>query len=356
MINKIFNCISIHNGGGIIYLAMMHSDIDKKGNLILLDNRAKKKLKHFKYAELRFYKRGLFRNLFILLERIKRTIIFRKYLKRTNKKEYLNEYYLNGIPPLFRFPKSSNKIFIFCQNKNIFKFINFFNKKLFFKLKFHIYHLLHIFLINNFLKESDNIIVQTSSMKKIISNFKPKNNILIKDHYWRNLNLDFFDLNSEERNTIYPINYLSQLERISESNKLFFYPASFEPHKNHKILFNVFRTLSKNSFNNIKLLVTINSSQIPIKYKDNNQIIFLGNQQQTTIHKIYEIVDFLIFPSINESLGLPLIEAKLHDLPIIASNLDYVYDVCKPKYTFNPYSEEDIYHKIVESINDFSLL
>jgi len=193
-------------------------------------------------------------------------------------------------------------------------------------------------------------------MKKIISNFKPKNNILIKDHYWRNLNLDFFDLNSEERNTIYPINYLSQLERISESNKLFFYPASFEPHKNHKILFNVFRTLSKNSFNNIKLLVTINSSQIPIKYKDNNQIIFLGNQQQTTIHKIYEIVDFLIFPSINESLGLPLIEAKLHDLPIIASNLDYVYDVCKPKYTFNPYSEEDIYHKIVESINDFSLL
>ena len=350
MITKIFNCISIHNGGGIIYLAMMHSDIDKKGNLILLDHRAKNKLKQFKYAELRFLRKGLFRNLFILILRINKTITFRKYLMRTNKKEYLSEYYLNGIPPLFRFPLTSNRIFIFCQNKNIFNYINCLNKNLFFKIKFHIYHLLHIFLINSFLKDTDIIIVQTSSMKKIISNFKPKNNILVKDHYWRNLNIDFFDLNFEDRKITYPNNFLSRLEIISKSNKLFFYPASFEPHKNHKILFDVFRTLSKNSYNNIKLLVTINSNQIPKKYKDTNQIIFLGDQPQRTIHKIYKIVDFLIFPSINESLGLPLIEAKLHEIPIIASNLDYVYDVCNPKYTFNPYSEEDIYNKIVESI------
>ena len=32
MINKIYNCISIHNGGGIVYLSMMHNEIDKKGN------------------------------------------------------------------------------------------------------------------------------------------------------------------------------------------------------------------------------------------------------------------------------------------------------------------------------------
>ena len=42
MIKKIFNCISIHNGGGINYLSMMHNDIDKKDNLIFLDQRAKK--------------------------------------------------------------------------------------------------------------------------------------------------------------------------------------------------------------------------------------------------------------------------------------------------------------------------
>ena len=350
MIRKIINCISIHQGGGIIYLTMMHSDLDKKDNLILLDNRAKGNLKTFKYAKLKYYKRGLFRNLFIFLERIKTTIIFRRYLNRTKKKEYLNEYYLNGIPPLFRFPLRSNRVFIFCQNKNIYKFINYFDKKLFFKIKFYIYNLLHVLLINNFLKDSDTLIVQTSSMKKCISTLKPKNNILIKDHYWKNLGINFFNFNLNEQNIDYKDNQIIELERIARSNKLFFYPASFDPHKNHKILFNVFINLSKNSFNNIKLIVTINSNQIPKKYKKNNQIIFLGNQNHSNIKKIYKIVDFLIFPSLNESLGLPLIEAKLNNLPIISSDLDYVYDVCVPIFTFNPYSEQDIYSKIVESI------
>ena len=57
MIKNIFNCISIHNGGGINYLSMMHNDIDKKGNLIFLDQRAKKSLKPFIYAETIFFKK-----------------------------------------------------------------------------------------------------------------------------------------------------------------------------------------------------------------------------------------------------------------------------------------------------------
>ena len=57
MINKIFNCISIHNGGGIIYLLMMHSKLDKKGNLIFLDERARHLIKPFLHAKIKFYKK-----------------------------------------------------------------------------------------------------------------------------------------------------------------------------------------------------------------------------------------------------------------------------------------------------------
>ena len=77
MIKKIFNCISIHNGGGIIYLSMMHSEIDKKGNLILLDYRSKSMLKPFINAEVRFFKK-YFRNFSVLIERIKCYVIFKK--------------------------------------------------------------------------------------------------------------------------------------------------------------------------------------------------------------------------------------------------------------------------------------
>ena len=115
MIKNIFNCISIHNGGGITYLSLMHSEIDKKGNLIFLDNRAKKYLKPFINAETKFFKKNLFRNIFVLKERLKHTLIFRRYLRKKNKKEYIKEFFLNGIPPLFRFPISTNKIFILCQ-------------------------------------------------------------------------------------------------------------------------------------------------------------------------------------------------------------------------------------------------
>ena len=90
---------------------------------------------------------------------------------------------------------------------------------------------------------------------------------------------------------------------------------------------------------------------MPLKYRNNELIFFIGNQPIEVINKIYDLVDFLIFPSLNESLGLPLIEASFYKLPIISSNLDYVFDVCEPIYTFNPLSEEDIYQKILKSIN-----
>ena len=148
MINKIFNCISIHNGGGITYLSLMHHEIDKKGNLIFLDHRAKKLLKPFLNAKIKFFKKSLFRNLFVFKERFKYYLFFKNYLKRCNKKEIFHEYFINGIPPLIRFPISNNKVFILFQNKNLFSYLNYFNKNLFFKSKFIIYHLVHSFLIN----------------------------------------------------------------------------------------------------------------------------------------------------------------------------------------------------------------
>ena len=133
MIKKIFNCISIHNVGGITYLSMMHDDIDKKNNLIFLDHRAKKSLKKFRNAEIIFFKKNLFRNLFVFKERLKYTRIFQRYLIKYKKKEYINEYFINGIPPLFRFSISTNKVFILLQNKNLFSYLNYFDSKLFFK-------------------------------------------------------------------------------------------------------------------------------------------------------------------------------------------------------------------------------
>ena len=352
IIYKLFNCISINQGGGITYLSMMHSDLDKKGNLLFLDHRVKKKLKPFINAETIFFKKNLFRNIFVLKERLKYFFIYRSNLSKNNKNEYFKEYFLNGIPPLFRFPRSTNKVFVLFQNKNLFSYINYFDKKLFFKIKFIIYHLIHFLLINLFLRDTDTIIVQTNSMKKAILSLKPKNEIIIQDKPWKNINLEIYKFNLiKNKREITSKFLLNKIKDISRNNKIYFYPSSLEPHKNHKILLNTFNKISFISNINIKLILTIDKNKVPIKYRYNQLILFIGNQPIDVIIQIYKSSDFLIYPSLNESLGLPLIEASFYKIPIIASNLDYVFDVCQPNLIFNPFSEEDIYKKILDSIS-----
>ena len=353
MIRNIFNCISIHNGGGIVYLSLMHNDIDKKGNLILLDERARHKLKPFLYAEIKYLKKNLFRNIFVLLERLKHTIIFRNYKRKKSTNEFLNEYYLNGIPPLFRFSTFTNKVFILFQNRNLFYYLNYLNGKLFLSFNFIVYHALHSTFINIFLKETDFILTQTKTMFKLLSSSKPRNKVLLKEDYWKNLTLESYlntTINITEISCNFEKKQIKIIEKIAENNKLFFYPASLDPHKNHKRLFRSFNKVYKMNYKKIILLVTLEPSQLPIENRNNKQIIFLGSQSIKFINQIYSLVDFLIFPSLNESLGLPLIEASLQNLPIIASDLDFVYDVCNPCFTFNPFSEEDIFQKIIKSI------
>ena len=351
MISKIYNCISIHNGGGIVYLSMMHTEIDRKGNLILLDYRAKNHLLPFLHAEIKFFKRNIFRNLFVLRERIYYTHLFSKFSKKKNQKNFFCEYYLNGLPPLFRFSISTNKVFILFQNKNLFNDLNYFDRKKFFKLSFLIYHFLHKNLINTFLRKTDSIIVQTNSMKKIISKCKPQNRILKCEKFWKNVNIDFYEnyfknLRLKKQNKL-----ISSLKDLAEINTLFFYPASFDPHKNHKLLLSSFKKVFRDYPNRIKLILTVNPNRIMEDCIQNKNIIFIQNPSLNTIFEIYSFSDYLIFPSLNESLGLPLIEAKIKKLPIIASDLDYVYDVCNPAFTFDPYSKIDIYETIKKAIN-----
>ena len=330
---------------------MMHSDLDKLGNLIFLDYRAKNKIKPFLHAKIIYFKKSLFRNFFVLKKRFEYILIFRSYLVRNKKNEYFKEYFLNGIPPLFRFSKATNKVFILFQNRNLFSYVNYFDRKLFFKFNSIIYFLIHYLLINSFLRNTDTIIVQTNSMRKTICRLKPKNTVIVQDNYWKNIKLERYNNLIKNNDEIKSKFLLKKIKDITRNNKIFFYPSSFEPHKNHKLLFNSFNKLSLTSNANIKLIVTVDKNQVPFKYRNNKLILFIGNQPIYTINQIYKIIDFLIFPSLNESLGLPLIEASFYNLPIIASNLDYVYEVCTPDFLFNPYSEKDIFQKILESTN-----
>jgi len=76
------------------------------------------------------------------------------------------------------------------------------------------------------------------------------------------------------------------------------------------------------------------------KYKLNVEIF--PSMNRDGIINLYSNSSALIFPSLFESYGLPLVEAKQYGIPIIASELDYVRDIVDPVETFDPNSARSI--------------
>lgn len=124
----------------------------------------------------------------------------------------------------------------------------------------------------------------------------------------------------------------------------FVYPASGDAHKNHLKLIEAWRLLAEAGLRpslaltlgmrDAELLATIDEAS----RKFDLAITNLGWLKPVEMTALYQKSGALIYPSILESLGLPLIEARDRGLPIVASELDYVRDVVVPAESFDPSS------------------
>jgi glycosyltransferase involved in cell wall biosynthesis len=125
----------------------------------------------------------------------------------------------------------------------------------------------------------------------------------------------------------------------------FIYVASGDPHKNHANLLEAWVILAHEG-HFPSLCLTIDNRQTPelalriMAVRDKYQL-HIENRICSAIldtGKLYQQADALIYPSMLESLGLPLIEAASIGLPILASEKDFVRDVVDPVESFDPVS------------------
>ena len=129
----------------------------------------------------------------------------------------------------------------------------------------------------------------------------------------------------------------------------FFYPASGEPHKNHINLIDAWKVLAANGAYP-KLVVTVDKDIFPkvagmierSKSTYNLNIVNLGAVKEEEVQRLFLVSRALIYPSFSESLGLPLVDARVFGSSIVASELDYVWDICEPDITFDPSSSASI--------------
>jgi glycosyltransferase involved in cell wall biosynthesis len=128
----------------------------------------------------------------------------------------------------------------------------------------------------------------------------------------------------------------------------FLYVADGEAHKNHRRLIEAWVNLAQQGIRP-SLALTLSSrdsllqSWVQHEIKTHAlQIRNLGQLPHEQMLSLYGQAMALIFPSVSESFGLPLIEARQAGLPILASELDFVRDVCEPVQTFDPNSATSI--------------
>lgn len=129
----------------------------------------------------------------------------------------------------------------------------------------------------------------------------------------------------------------------------FVYVASGEPHKNHRTLIEAWCLLASDGIRpSLCLTLDIVRDRSLLKWigdrESQNELVVhnAGVLPQSGILNLYARSRALIYPSLFESFGLPLVEASRAGLPVLASELDYVRDVVEPAQTFDAASSVSI--------------
>ena len=164
-------------------------------------------------------------------------------------------------------------------------------------------------------------------------------NYIVQSKWMKNVVMERFNFETDRVMIVRPDEEIKQFKientNINNYEINLFYPASAYRHKNHQLLISILLSLKKiNSikFNKIKVHITM-KFDLNIEFCKQVEIFglkdkfnFMGYTTENKVFNYYKNCDALIFPSIMESFGLPLSEAKHFELPIIAIDLPYVYE------------------------------
>ena len=165
--------------------------------------------------------------------------------------------------------------------------------------------------------------------------------------------LIFFLKIKEEKIFITPIFKEITFNKKNKIPNTFLYPTSDSKHKNNERLISAFVLASGKVSDKITLKLTLEPPKInDVILPKNLEIEYLGQLKHQKLLNHYAVSKYLIFPSLKESFGLPLVEGIQSDCIILASDLKFSHEILETKYLFNPYKTEDIAEKVTLALKN----
>lgn len=315
-------CISaynIHQGGGkVVLLAFLKEKIAENNKLTcFIDERLI--IDFDEYKSITFIK-------------VKPTLkgrLLTEYKYKGISKNFDIFYFLGNLPPLF---KLNCRVVLFLQNRLMISwpFVSTLS------IKTIIRSAIETAWFRLFLENINVIEVQTASMKKMLLLTFPSKEVHIHNY------IDYDELKSLKKK-------FDELKLTKEKNS-FVYVTSTNPHKNLHRLIIAFANIGQTAKYCLYLTIDEKSKYVDLAKKHMVHIKCIESTEREDVLKQVYCSEYLIFPSLIESLGLPLIEAEYMGTKIIASDLDFVFDVCKPAGTFDPLSVESITARIKKTL------
>lgn len=312
----------VNQGGGATLLVnLLETPYDKK-TIFLLDTRLDlSKVTFGKNVHTRF-----------VSPTIKSRILSELWLSRVTTTNDTILCFAN-LPPLFTVKA---KVVVFLQNRFLIDNSTLIGFKFFVKLRILVERLWFRLRINTV----DKFVVQTLSMKALLSRLCDINLITVAAFFPSNL--------------VYKRSLKSKTNKLN-SDTCFLYVASGDPHKNHVNLIYAWSLLADEGIFP-ELILTIDNHKYT-KLCDFIEENILSNQLNIkniynidSVNELYEKADALIYPSLTESFGIPIIEARSFNLPVLASELDYVRDLIDPEESFDPNSPVSISRAVKRSM------
>lgn len=170
---------------------------------------------------------------------------------------------------------------------------------------FWFYKNIYTFFVKLFLKKDTIVFVQLDFIK---SGF-------IKKFGHSSKNIEVYSPN------VVKLKLLSTNKANNSTNKIkLFYPATPHFYKNHRVIEEALKLTSRK----LELALTTDGEEQILGY---SKIKHLGMQPYERVCELYLESDALVFPSYIETFGLPLLEAAMTGLPIIAADLPYSREV-----------------------------